>query len=196
MTLKPLSNQQALQDEIALGNHHAFATIYYHYYDNIYAYAFYLVKSDVIAEEIVQEAFLRFWIKGKAVSTMINVESFLVTIVRNRSIDILRKVKSEQKFDKERLSEWNEGHNDTEEQVMLNEGKKILQEAIDNLPAQQRLVYQLCHQQNMKYDDAARALNLSPETVKSYMKLALKSLRKFIKSNSDYLAIAVILKLF
>lgn len=196
MTLKALTDQQALLDEIALGNQQAFAKIYYHYYDNIYAYALYLIKSQHVAEEIVQEAFLKFWIKGAEVKYVNNVESFLITIVRNRSLDILRRIKVEEKINQQIGIQWSETHNETEEYIILNEGRKILEQAIMQLPPQQRLVYQKCHQEHMKYEDLARELNLSPETVKSYMKLALKSLRKYVKNNSDYLALAIILKLF
>jgi len=57
------------------------------------------------------------------------------------------------------------------------------------------LVYQLCHQQGMKYEEAAQQLHLSPLTVKTHMQQALRSLRIYITKNSDLAIAMIILKI-
>lgn len=196
MTIKPLFNEQILLSDIAKGDQRAFKLIYDHYYDNVYAYALHVIKSELLAEELVQECYLKLWVKGGEAAEINNLESYLITMVRNRALDMLRRLKLEKRVSGESKLQWKEEHNETEEGIFLNEGRRILQKGVDQLPSQQKLVYQLCYQSGKKYEEVARELNLSPETVKSYMKLALKNLRDFITKNSDLAILAVLFRLF
>ena len=64
------------------------------------------------------------------------------------------------------------------EKPSLKEAEQILAKAIDQLPQQQKLVYQLSREQGLKHEEIARQLNLSPGTVKNHMIRALKTLRE------------------
>src|SRR5690606_10084498 len=145
--------------------------------------------------EVVQEIFLKLWQLGTDAAKINNLESFLRTLTRNHSLDMLRKRASEAKADTVLAINWQENHNDTEEQILLNDTKKVLQEAIDLLPKQQRLVYELCGQQGLKNDEVAEQLNLSPLTVRTHMKLALKFLRTYMVRNTDVAVVLIIFKL-
>jgi RNA polymerase sigma-70 factor (ECF subfamily) len=117
-------------------------------------------------------------------------------VARNLAIDLLRRKELAYKAEKDLGAGWNESHNDTEEQVLLNDTRKVLEAAIELLPEQQRLVYKLCHQEGLKYHEVAKKLNLSTHTVQSYMKLALRFLRNYISSHTDVAVILIIFKLF
>ncbi|MNY54491.1 ECF RNA polymerase sigma factor SigE [compost metagenome] len=79
---------------------------------------------------------------------------------------------------------------------MLAETRKMLNAGIDQLPPQQKAVYLLCKEEGMKYEDVARQLNLSVETVRSHMKHALRFLRNFMSEHTDIATLAVMLKIF
>jgi RNA polymerase sigma-70 factor (family 1) len=196
MAIRPILNESELLSKIAEGDQRAFRVLYDFYYNKIYAFALYLLKSDLLAEEVVQEAFLKLWKKGYDLNQIINVESFLIAVTRNRSLDILRRCKLEIKTNQKRTSVWSEGHNDTEESIILNDTRRILQSAIDLLPPQQKLVYQLCQQEGLKYEEAADKLSLSTLTVQSYMKLALRNVRRYMVKHADLAAIIIVLKYF
>jgi len=181
---------------VAGGDQRAFRVLYDFYYDKIYAFALYLLKSDLLAEEVVQETFLKLWKKGDDLNQIMNVESFLIAVTRNRSLDILRRSKLEIKTNQKRAIVWSEGHNDTEESIILNDTRRILQSAIDLLPPQQKLVYQLCQQEGLKYEEAADKLSLSTLTVQSYMKLALRNVRRYMVKHADLAAVIIVLKYF
>ncbi len=179
---KELLSKIAAQDELA------FAIIYERYVKKIYTFSFRLLKSKELAEEVVQESFLKVWLLGEALTGIVNIEAYLMTLSRNKSLDILRQQVRERHSD----SSWNEGHNETEETILLNDTRKLLQTAIDLLPPQQKQVYQLCQQEGLKYEEAAATLNLSPLTVKKHMQLALRFVRNHV-SNHSKIAIALIL---
>jgi RNA polymerase sigma-70 factor (ECF subfamily) len=69
----------------------------------------------------------------------------------------------------------------------------VLQLALESLSPQQRKVYELCHEQGLKYDEAARELGLSRGTVHSHMKQALKNIRVYLKQLDAMLFLFVFL---
>jgi RNA polymerase sigma-70 factor (family 1) len=181
--------------KIAEGNQRAFKVIYETYYRKIFIYAVRYVKSDLDAEEIIQEIFLKLWLRDSAALPINNLDGYFQTLVRNRSLDMLRRKVLEDHADLDNVVNWQEAHNDTEELIILKDTKKILDEGITLLTPQQRQVYKLCHQDGLKYEEAAKELNLSISTVHSHMKLALKFLRGYLQQHTDIAALIVILKL-
>lgn len=187
-----LALERELLVKIAVRDELAFSTIYYQYHKKIYTFSLRLLKSKQLAEEVVQESFLKIWLMGDALIKISNIEAYLVTLARNRSLDALRRQQRESIAGFTTAKLWTEEHNETEESIILNDTKELLQAGIELLPPQQKMVYQLCHQEGLKYEEAAEKLNLSPLTVKTHMQHALRFLRAHILKNSD-LAVAIVL---
>lgn len=196
MDIENLDIEAELLGKIATGDQDAFKLIYNQYHQSVYTFSIWYLKSEVDAEEMTQEVFLKLWQLGPEAINIQNLNSYLKILTRNRSLDMLRKRSREAKADLNIAVNWQENHNETEEQILLNDTKKVLNEAIDLLPQQQKLVYQLCRQQGLKNDEVARQLNLSPLTVRTHMKLALKFLRSYIVQNTDIAITIIILRLF
>lgn len=190
-----LALERELLERIAVRDELAFGTIYYQYHKKIYTFSLRLLKSKQMAEEVVQESFLKIWLMGDALNKISNIEAYLVTLARNRSLDALRKQQRDAKAGFTNAKLWTEEHNDTEESIILNDTKELLQAGIELLPPQQKLVYQLCHQEGLKYEEAAEKLNLSPLTVKTHMQHALRFLRAHIVKNSDIAVTILLLKI-
>lgn len=190
-----LSEQELLR-RIAEGSPAAFKVIYDRYQKKVYSRARFFLKSEVLAEEVLQEVMLKLWQGAGKMNVDSQLEAYLITLTRNRSFQILRRKVLEAKTNLALGKNWTESHNETEEQILMEDTRNILARGIALLPPQQKLVYQLCHLEGLKYEEAARQLQLSPETVKSYMKLSLRFLRDYMAKNTDVLGILVILKLF
>lgn len=196
MAIKLRYDEQELLQKIAAGDHRAFKILYERYHPKIYTFSLRILQVEASAEEVVQESLLKVWQMGAALNTIKNLDGYLKTIARNRSIDILRHQELILKAERELGYNWEETHNETEEQVLLNDTRKILREGIAQMPEQHQLVYQLCHQEGLKYEEAAERLNLSPLTVQTYMKLSLRFLRKYMSSHSDLAVLFILFKLF
>lgn len=195
MTVKPFLGESELLDKIARRDEHAFGIVYELYHRKIYTFSLQLLKSTELAEEVMQESFLKIWLLGEALMEVRNIESYLLTISRNKCLDILRQMEREAKADRNSNRIWTEEHNETMEAILLQDTMSLLQSGVDLLPPQQKLVYQLCHQQGLKYEEAAQKLNLSPLTIKKHMQHALRFLRTYIAKNSDLAIALIILKL-
>lgn len=195
MFVRSLNNESQLLRKIAEGDQHAFKTIYNYHRRVVYSRAIFLLKSEVLAEEVLQEVMLKLWQSAGNLTDGTNLGAYLTTLTRNRSFQILRRRVLEAKTEIELRKDWTESHNETEEGILLADTQKILAEGIALLPPQQKMVYELCRVDGLKYEQAAQSMNLSVETVKSYMKLALRSLRSYMKSHTDLAAILIILKI-
>ena len=181
--------------KVADGDHQAFRDIYQKYHNKVYTFSIRILHSQLLAEEVVQESMLKLWQMGPGVININNLDSYLKRIARNCAIDLLKRKELELKTDGKLGNTWEESHNDTEEQILLNDIRKILNDGVSLLPQQQKLVYQLCHLEGLKYEEAANRLNLSVLTVQSYMKLALRFLRNYIKAHTDITVLLIIFKL-
>lgn len=195
MATYPLSNEQELLFGIARGEERAFKTVYYHYCPLVYAFSLKYLKSHDRAEEVVQEIFLKLWRMGQQLRQIKNLENFLLAMSRNRSIDHLRQMKLEtvhQDFLRHEIGDY---CNSTEEVILLKETNKIVEKGITLLPTQQKLVYTLCRTEGRPHSEVARELQLSPETVKRHMKLALRFLRSYVASHTDLTLMLVVFNL-
>jgi len=193
MRVSPLVDENELLHKIAAGDQRAFKFVFEYYYNHVYVYALHLTKSEPVAEEIVQETFLKLWRQEVELKKIKKLEGYLITLARNRAIDYLRRVKLQIKIRNENDLTWLETHNETEERIILNDTRRIVQDAINQLPPQQKKVFQLCWQEGLKHEEVAEKMNLSVLTVQSYMKLALNAVRKYVVKNTD---IAIVLILF
>lgn len=196
MILSPPQVESELLAKVAKGHVFSFKLIFEAYSRKVFVYALRYVKSEPEAEEITQEVFLKLWLRDSNALPIEKLDAYFQTLVRNRSLDLLRRKALENHNDLERAVNWQEAHNDTQELIILNDTKKILEKGINLLPPQQKQVYKLCHQDGLKYEEAARALNLSAGTVHTHMKLALKFLRGYLQQHTDIAALLVIFKLF
>lgn len=196
MAIKSLYSEKELLAKVAKGDESAFGLLYNQYSKKVYVFAIQLLNSEILAEEVMQLAMLKLWQMEDGLNAIQNLDAYLRVISRNISYNMLRRLKLEQKVNDDLGKDWLEEHNETEEQIILKDTKKILKEAIEALPPQQKLVYQLCHEEGLKYEEAAKKLNLSPLSVQTYMKLALRFLRNYVSKRTDVAAFLIIFKLF
>lgn len=195
MAYTSLPDERELLAEIAEGNQLAFKKVYDFYFRQTYGFAYHVLHVKELAEEVVQEVMLAFWQKGAAVTEIHNLEGYLKTLSKRRAIDVLRRAQMERRIEKQMRPDWKEQHEETEESILLNDTRKVLEEGIRLLPQQQRMVYQLCHQQGMKYEQAAEQLNIAPGTVHVHMKQALKFLRRYMQEHTDVAILLILFKL-
>lgn len=190
------SSEKDLLRLVAKGDHRAFRVLYDRYAPKTQAFALRILQDDMLAEEVMQETMLKLWQLGDKLTEIEHLNAYLKTLSRNYCYNLLRRKQLELRVEGEMATEWDEANNDTEELILLNEARQLLQQAVDTLPQYHRRVYELCHQQGLKYHEAAEQLGLSPHSVKTYMKQALKSIREFLRDRGDFAVLLLIFKLF
>nr|WP_121269597.1 RNA polymerase sigma-70 factor [Pedobacter schmidteae] len=141
------------------------------------------VKSIPVAEEIVQNIFLKIWEDKQLLAEIESIKSYLYRSTTNASINHLNREKNLEKHHlkiAEKLS--NEEIDSLDEQ---NEMLVLLYKEIELLPDKCREVFKLSRFEGMKYKAIALQLNISEKTVENHMGHALKVLRFRILKHAD-----------
>ncbi|WP_316832970.1 RNA polymerase sigma-70 factor [Pedobacter aquatilis] len=184
MALIPLANEDELLEEIAKGDGRAFTVLFNHYQKFIFSFARSLSRDEQLAIDITQEAFLKVWTQREKLSQIENFPAYLNRLVRNHTFNTLRDLKRQPTVDFELDLLKDIAEDSTQGQLDYNETLGILNQAISTLSEQQQIAFKLCHQQGLKYSEAAEAMNLSPQTVNVHMKHALKKIREHLLKHS------------
>lgn len=185
MEVKAIYNEEDLLIRIMEGDSNAFSILFHQYKNKVYAYAIKVLQSEVYAEEVVQDVFMKIWINREALLGIENFGAYLRVMTRNHALTSLKKIALENQINSSKFKNWSEAHSDTENNIAFKETRVILDKAIDHLTPQQKLIYTLCHEQGLKYNEVAQKLNISPLTVKTHMGNALQSIRLFLLKNAD-----------
>jgi RNA polymerase sigma-70 factor (family 1) len=188
-------SEKELLIKVADGDQESFRYLFDQYRNKIYSFSMYLTHSEYISEEITQEVFLKIWLTRKQLNGVEYFNAYLKTIASNIASNYLKRLANEKIILQKIAYESEQSSEITENTIIYNEYQAILKEAIQNLPPQQKKVYILSHHEGLKQDDIARSMNLSPYTVKEYMKIALSSIRRFVGGRIE-LAIVVAIQIF
>ena len=176
-------NEKDLLRLVAGGDKTAFTSLFNNYRNKIYSIAFELTESSAVAEEIVQDVFLKIWLKRHFLNEVTHFKAYLFTIARNYVFTALKRIARREAIEKNATGGAPLFYFDTEHRVLNKEYTRILQTAIDRLPLQQRQVYNLVKNEGYKREEAAAALQLSPETVKTHLAQAMRNIRAYCLAN-------------
>jgi RNA polymerase sigma-70 factor (ECF subfamily) len=184
-----LNNERELLLRIAEGNEHAFRKLFDHYWDNVYSVAFVLTKSSVLSEEIVQDVFLKIWLKRDQLVSVTKFEGYLFIVARNHIYNELRKKTMERPFVEHLDQYFLETSALPGQEMMLKETKQMIDRAVKQLPPQQRAVFELSRNEGLDHAKIADKLGISRLTVKSHMTKALQSIRQYLQTHTDELSL-------
>jgi len=180
-----LPNETDLLALVAEGNEKAFGILFHHYRPRIYAYAFHLFRNISLADELVQDVFLKVWLNRDKLPHILKFESWVFIIARNQVFDTLKLLAREASALKQMASLLEPEANLVEDHVLTKENEVRLQHALDHLSPQQKLIFTLSRNQGMKHEEIASRLNISRNTVKTHLVHALKTLRDILHFHSD-----------
>jgi len=160
-----------------------FADIFKQQERPLYLLALRLTKSHQQAKDIIQDVFLKLWEERHHINEIKNMEAWLYTLTENKIIDFLRKQASEMRLKAavdERMASLLD---DTEAGLQAKESNQIIRKAIDLLPPQRKLIYQLSKENDLSYQEIAGHLNISKHTVKNQLSTAVAFIRSFFKKS-------------
>lgn len=159
------------------------------YYQPLCNYAYTFIQDKDEAEEIVQSSFLSFWEKRQTLAIHTSLKSYLYTMVRNACFNVIKHEKIKQKHAAEHLATGDTAHESVANTVLASELEQRIHEAMEQLPAQCRLIFKLSRFEELKYAEIADQLTLSVKTVENQMGKALRIMRDQLK---EYLPLIII----
>lgn len=171
----------------------SFKCLFDNYKNRLYGYVLALTHSHYTAEEITQEIFIKLWLCRDILYQVENLDGYIFTIARNKTLNHLRKAA----YDVRLLKELQERalsadvSNNVEERALVNEYDRLLQDALAHLSPQRRLVYLLSRQRGLNHAEIANQLQLSRNTVKNHMVEALRFIRHYFVERGSVLVVVL-----
>jgi RNA polymerase sigma-70 factor (family 1) len=182
-TTEILPDEKELFARIATGDEAAFTQIFHLYNRRIFPFVLRMIKSDFLAEEIVQDVFTKLWTKRSYLAEVNSPQSYIFTMATNRTLDQLKKISNESRLIKELvIAMQNLRNNETEEWLDAKESAHLINDAVDNLPPQRKIIYKLSRNEGKSYKEIAEQLNISPSTVKNQLIEAVRSIKEYLQS--------------
>lgn len=177
------AEERDLFRRIAHGDADAFARVFHHFNKRIYPFVLNMIKSELLAEEIVQDIFTQLWVKREEAMHWEYPQAYLFKMATNRTLDQLRKISRETHLI-QALTETmhNTPLNDIEAWLDGKETSQLIHEAVSTLPPQRLKVYRLCREQGLSYRETAEQLGISVKTVQAHLQEATRQIRAYISS--------------
>ena len=166
--------------ELRNGKESAFRQLFYAYYDRLYRHACHYLGDPLVAEEIVQDVFVKIWENRQKLEIKTSLEGYLFTSVRHFCLNYL---KSKYARTRTLITELTDKvvKASPDEEPIADDLKKKLLEGMNRLPEKCRIIFQLSRNGGMTYQEIADELEISKETVKTQIKIALQKMRSFLR---------------
>jgi RNA polymerase sigma factor (sigma-70 family) len=171
---------------IAEGDQPAFRQLVELYNGQVYRFVAtrFAVKHPALIEEVVWDVFLQLWLTRETLPELGELENYLFILARNKGLNALKKELRELG----RRKYWETGttpSGDAEQQVLEDKALDLIDKAVAGLPEQQQKVWVMSRKKAMTYMQIAAELNISRETVKSYLQAANLSIKKYVISHLE-----------
>lgn len=190
-----LYDEKQLLSRVANGDEEAFTLIFKKYQQKIYALAYHLTESFVYAEEIVQDVFLKIWLRQAQLPAIDNFEAYLFIVARNHIYSYLKGIAKREIVNTELDINIPKEETTPENLFFYKEYDRLLEEAVRKLPGQQYEVYCLSKIEGYSRDEVAEKLKISPGTVKVHLARAMRSIRGFLLGRMPYTLVGVIVRM-
>ncbi len=144
--------------------------------DKVFRFACKLTGDPSRAEEITQQCFIRLWEKMHQVEEGKDIFPLLFVLVKRLVIDDARRLYREQ----QKIAQLSAQNPDTVNSLPLlqKEMQQHMQQAIEKMPEQRRMVYLMSRNEGRSYKEIAVQMGLSPATVRNHLSLALQFIRQ------------------
>lgn len=185
-------SERYLLERIAQNDADAFTSLFHLYKNKVYSVALKVSGSKFLAEEAVQDIFMKVWLKRNELPEIGNFSAWLNTVTGNHLFSLLKRRVAREKKEISLENALNLTTPDTDQTILNREIEVILNNAIDTLPSQQNKVYRLIKVHGLKREEVATHLNLSAETVKVHLSKAIKNIRAYCVNHMDLLLLCSI----
>lgn len=179
-SLTPLQEKYFLTG-LKQSNKDAFSLLFTTYYTDLVLFGGNFVQNKTIAEDIVQNVFLKLWKDRTNLEIETSFKSYLLKAVRNNCLDELRHQEIVRDYHCHVEHSAILDDCDTENYILYSDLYTRLEKALKKLPPKIREAFEMNRFEGLKYQEIARRLEVSQRTVEVRIGKALELLRIYLK---------------
>lgn len=189
-----LKNEKRHIKELKSGSREAFNLLYEYYSPQLYSYSLHWTKSHEKSEGIVQNVFMKLWLKRSTIKNEESISHFLFTTAKFQLINTYRKNVHSPIFEEytQYKDEIKLSVNKTDDPINYDEFCEIIEKIKRTLPPTQQKVFDYSIFQQLNIAEIAEKMNLNKQTVRNQLSLALKVFRKELDKNAWLLLLIII----
>ncbi len=162
------------------GEQEAFAYLYKLYWAKVYHFARLYTASPHVAEEVVQEVFIKLWENREGLDEGQGLDGYLFIATRNQMFNLARDSFNREAYRTAVLEAMEESYS-IEEELDTADLRDYISQVVSRLPPRQQEVFCLSREQHLNYNEIALRLQISVKTVERHMGEALKFLRRNLR---------------
>ena len=174
-----------IQQCIHAGNEQCLAELYKLFSKRLHHFARVITRSPEIAEEIVEDVFVKLWSNRHRINEVENLTVYLYVAVKNRALNAISQKATElirAPFDDLDI-ETGQVVADPYNLLVTAEMMKRMQQAVENLPPRCKMIFRLIREDGLKHREVAEILNISVNTVDVQMAIAIKKICEELQVN-------------
>jgi RNA polymerase sigma-70 factor (ECF subfamily) len=175
---KLLHTEKELVKKLKEGDSFAFEVLFYKYRNKVKGFAIRIVPAQIDPEEIVQEVFVKVWLKKEAVDPEKDFQSYLFSIAKHLILDHLKSAVNRKLYFVGDHFQQDVLADESLESSLVEHAEEKLQQLIKEIPERRREIFLLSRFEGLNYKQIAERLNISENTVDSQIRNALNFLRK------------------
>ena len=158
----------------------AFHGFYNLCYDRLFRIAYYYVKHEEWAQEIVLDVFMRLWEQRARLPEILNIEDYCFILTKNASINYLEKENRHSALPADELPEPSDQADSPEDTLISEELFARYVKALDRLPERCREVFVRIREEKQSYAQVAEELDISVKTVDAQLQKAIGRLKEIL----------------
>lgn len=164
-----------LVERIRKGDRQAFRQLFERYYPLFVSFARRLLRDGQIAEDLVQNVFVRVWASRDRLDVDRNIRSYLLVAVRNEVFCYLRGI--DRAFYEPLSEDSRVTETDAVQIICAKDMERDVREIIADMPDRRREVFTMSRNENLSNQEIADRLGLSVRTVEKHIENALTDIR-------------------
>lgn len=166
---------------IKQGDESAFSEIYNQYKQPLFHFALRYLKDRTLAEDALQEVFVKLWKRKAKLDPELPLKGFLFTCIKHHVLNTIRSEETRIRNAAIAIMDTSPDTNFTEQDVVFWESKDLLEKGIQTLSKGKEKIFRLSFEQGYSNREIAAQLNISEHTVRAQLSQSNKFLREHLK---------------
>lgn len=171
------NDQTILLNALRKGEEKAFIFLVDQYSQRLFSYALSLTNNEIMAQDILQNVFLKTWEKRKKINITSSLQNYLFKSIHNEFLNQYKRNRSKMILEQKYFETLNKTVR-TYDDISFVEAIEKIKVEIKNLPPKCREVFILSRKEGLTNIEIANYLNISNKTVEAHVTKAFSILRK------------------